>query len=391
MTVLSRERSRSRPWLQPGLAAGHEEGGRHADVRRAGLGGEAPLEAEVGPGGVAVDEDDRRAQDEHRHERVPHHPRGRRELQQALLRPDVPLQAMGLEVLDEQVPVPVHDRLGQAGRPGREQHHERVVERHLLELQRPLVPEQLGPLDGVGDHGLAVGDVHDVLDGRQRLAELRDLLRPVQVAVAEPVPADGEEDLRLDLGEAVDDAARAELRRARRPRRAEARGGDEGDHGLGDVGQVADDAVARADTEAQQPPSAARDLLAQLPERQRHRLPGLRARHDRDAVLVLARAEHVLGVVQPRLREPLRARHLVRREDLVVRLARLHVEELPQRGPEALEVVDGPAPQLVPVGEVTTVLVAHPVQIPTEGRTFAHIARGVPEDPTAHRAREPTN
>ena len=25
-------------------------------------------------------------------------------------------------------------------------------------------------------------------------------------------------------------------------------------------------------------------------------------------------------------------------------------------------------------------LVAHPVQIPTEGRTFAHVARGVPED-----------
>ena len=296
MTVFSRERSRSRPGCSPALRQAMRKRGGHADVRRARLGGEAPLQPEVRPRRVAVDEHDRGAQHAGTDTSAFH-------IIHAVVvncssrfsGPDVPLQAVRLEVLDEQVAVPVDDRLGQAGRARREQHDERVVERHLLELERPLVGEQVGPLDRVGDRRLAVGHVHDVLDGGQRRADLRDLLRPVEVAVAEAVAADGEQDLRLDLREAVDDAARAELRRARRPGRAEARGGDERDDGLRRVGQVADDAVARSDAEVQQPPPGSGRPARAAPRTSATRLARLRARDDRDAVVVLARAEHVLA------------------------------------------------------------------------------------------------
>ena len=69
---------------------------------------------------------------------------------------------------------------------------------------------------------------------------------------------------------------------------------------------------------------------------------------DRDRVVV-APAEEVLGVGQPRPREPLRARHLAPAEHALVGLGGLDVEELPDRAPEALEVVDRPPPQLVVV------------------------------------------
>ena len=48
-------------------------------------------------------------------------------------------------------------------------------------------------------------------------------------------------------GEAIDDAARAEIRRAARPARPEAGAGEERDQGLGAVRQVRDDAVAAGD------------------------------------------------------------------------------------------------------------------------------------------------
>ena len=69
--------------------------------------------------------------------------------------------------------------------------------------------------------------------------------------------------------------------------------------------------------------------------------------------VVVAIAEEVLGVGQARAREPLRAGHLAPPEHALVRLGGLHVEELPDRGPEALEVVDRPAPQLVVVALAT--------------------------------------
>ena len=68
-------------------------------------------------------------------------------------------------------------------------------------------------------------------------------MRLAGVAVA----VGGDQHLRLDLAEAVEHALDAEIRRARRPDRAEARGGEHRDDRLRHVRQVAGDPVAGAD------------------------------------------------------------------------------------------------------------------------------------------------
>ena len=83
-------------------------------------------------------------------------------------------------------------------------------------------------------------------------------------------------------------------------------------------------------------------LRAQLAPRPLAQLAQLGLVHDRDAVVGLA-AEHALGVVELRAREPHRAGHRRVRQHPLVRAAR--GEAVPHRRPEALEVVDGPLPQ----------------------------------------------
>ena len=143
----------------------------------------------------------------------------------------------------------VDDRLRLAGGARGEQHAQRVRERDRLEREISRFREQLGPGRRVGQCVRAVGDVHDVLDGRQPGADLGDLLAAVDVLGAVAVAGDGQQHLRLDLPEPVDHAAGAELRGAARPDRAQAGGGQERHQGLGDVRQVGHHPVAPADAE----------------------------------------------------------------------------------------------------------------------------------------------
>ncbi len=105
-----------------------------------------------------------------------------------------------------------------------------------------------------------------VLEAGQGGAHLGDLGPPVDRLLAVAVAGDRQQQLRLELAEAIDHAARPELGRAGGPDRAEAGRGEEGDQRLGDVRQVGDDPVARADPEALQPRPGPRHLLAQLAE-----------------------------------------------------------------------------------------------------------------------------
>ena len=261
-------------------------------------------------GRVAVDHHDRRAHEQRRDERVPHHPGGRREPLQPVAGLQVPAQAVVLQVLEQDAAVAVHDRLREPGRARGEEHVERVRERQRLELERPLARPGARPRrQRVGEPALRVRDFDDGLEAREPLAHRGDLLATVDQPIAPAVAGDGEQELRLELAEPVEDAADAELRRARRPDRAEARAGEEGDERLRDVRQVGDDAVAGADAEPLQPGAGAGDLVAELAERQLERLARLRVRDDRDRVEVVVAPDHVLGEVQPRAREPLRARH----------------------------------------------------------------------------------
>src|SRR2546423_14158507 len=71
----------------------------------------------------------------------------------------------------------------------------------------------------------------------------------------------------------------------------------------------------------------------------------LRRMPDRDLAVVSA-SEDMLRVAQACAREPFRAGHLPPGEHALVRLARLDLEELPDRAPEILELVDRPPPKV---------------------------------------------
>ena len=116
----------------------------------------------------------------------------------------------------------VDDRLRQPGRARAVEHPERVVERHLLEGELSLLPagargRPSGSLAEAGERRLRVevAEQHRVRDRRQRGEQLLHDGEPVEVLASVAVAVHGQEHLRLDLREAVDHAAGAEVRRAR--------------------------------------------------------------------------------------------------------------------------------------------------------------------------------
>ena len=338
--------------LEAGRAAGHQERGAHAEVRGARLGRQPPQRREIGPGGVAVEQHDRRADREPRHEVVPHHPAGRREPAEAVRGPEVRVEGEGLQVLEEDAAVPVDDRLREAGGPRREEDVERVVERDGVEGEGRRIGEERRPGHGVrgrrrGRPAPARRYGHDDRgpQGRQRGPDLGDRRGPVDVPVAVAVAVDREQDGGLDLGEPVDDGPRAELGRARRPDGAEGRGREQADHGLRDVGQERGHAVAAPDAESLQARPAACDGVAELVGGEVDRVAGLRPADHDDVGRVPARhREHVVRVVERRTREPARARHPGLRQRGSRRRRGPHAEMVPDRLPEGARLVDRPAP-----------------------------------------------
>ena len=206
--------------------------GLSAHQRRAGLGGQRHCWAEVRVQRVAVDQHRRRAVQQRRDQRVPHHPGGGREPQQPVARRAGPsCRRVVLQVLEQDPAVAVHDRLRLAGGAGGEQHAQRVVERApASNASGPGSASSSSQRDGVRDAAVAVRHVRRrARRVGQPGADLGHLVAAVDRLVAVDVAGDGEQHRRLDLAEPVDDAARPELRGAARPHRAEARGGEEGD------------------------------------------------------------------------------------------------------------------------------------------------------------------
>ena len=362
--------------LEALLAARHRERRAQPEERRPRLLDHAPLERDVGVGGVAVDHHDRRAVQQHRDEGVPHHPGRRREPLEAVTRLEVPAEAVVLQMLEQDAAVAVHDRLRKPGRPGREEHVERVVERERVERELGGLGKEVVPGDCVGKRVIfpaGVRDVHDGFDARKLAAYLRDLLAPVDVLLAVPVAGDGQDDLRLELPEAVEHAAHAELGWARRPDRAETCAREEADERLRDVREVGDYPVSGADAQPLQAGAGAGDLPAEVAERQLARWPRLRVGDDGACVEVLVAADHVLGEVQARAGEPLGPRHLPRAEHPLVPSVRTDFEELPHRRPEPLEVGDGPAPELVVSGEREASFALEPAEVATDHEALPRV------------------
>ena len=222
--------------------------------------------------------------------------------------------------------------------------------------------------------------MHDGTERRQPGSHFRHLRAAVDELVAVPVARDGEQHRRLELAEAVEHAPRTELWRARRPDRTEARHGEEGDERLRDIREVRDDAVAALHAELLQADAGPRHLLAEVAERQLDRRARLRVRDYRRRAGVLLAADHVLGAVDQRTREPLGAGHLARSEHALVRHVRADFEEVPDRAPEPLEIGDGPAVELLVACEVVSALVPQPLDEAAELEPRAPVGRRRPED-----------
>ncbi len=330
--------------------------------------------------GIAVEGDDRRADQQARHKEVPHHPAGRGEPEEAVVRPDVLLQPDRLGVLDEDPAVPVHDRLGETGRARGVQDVQRVVERHLLELEGTALRDQLGPRRRALDRRVRVEvrEQHGRGQPGQRRADLAHLGPAVDGLGAVPVALDGEQDLRVDLLEASHDAGRPELGGARRPHRAEAGGGQEGHEGLVDVGEVGDHTVPPTHAEALQSRPHARHLVAQIPEGQRARRPRLRDRLHRQPVGIAP--QRPLRVAQRHVREPACARHRPLGEDPVGRDRRAQLAVVPDGRPERGEVVDRPPPQVVVPLEGEAALAFEPAEVAPQLRPLPDVGGRRPED-----------
>ena len=89
-----------------------------------------------------------------------------------------------------------------------------------------------------------VGNEHRPPHRRQRANDFGDTRRAVMPLAAVGVAVGGDEYLRLDLSESVDDALHAKVRRARRPDRADRRRAERGDDRFGQIRKIAGDAIA---------------------------------------------------------------------------------------------------------------------------------------------------
>ena len=147
--------------------------------------------------------------------------------------------------------------------------------------------------------------MHDVMERRQPGDDLLDRGRAVDRPSAVHVPVDRQQHGRFDLFPSVDDRADSEFGRARRPHGAEARGGEECDQRFGDVRCEGDDTIAAHDAEAEQPRTAAGDLIGQLAPGESDATPRLGVSDDGDR---LGRSvdlrQRSVGVVQRAVGEP---------------------------------------------------------------------------------------
>ena len=230
-----------------------------------------------------------------------------------------------------------------------------------------------------GRRGREVGQEHGRAHGGQLGEDRAQGLGAIEVLAPVPVAIDGQQHDGLDLGEAVDHAARAELGGGARPDRADRGDRQQRGEGLGDVGHVGDDAIAARDPQRAQSGGHLRDLGGELRPGERVERAQLRGVHHRYRVRIALAHEHVLRIVELGAVEPARAGHASRVEHLRVRARGAHVAVLPHGGPELLDLRHRPLPQLAVVGERPPGALARPAHEPCHLRALAPLLGWTPQ------------
>ena len=196
---------------------------------------------------------------------------------------------------------------------------------------------------------LRVGHHDHVLDSGKLGQDLAYLRPAVEDLAAVEVAVGGDQHLGRDLAEAVEHAARAEIRRARGPDRAEARRCQRRDDGLRHVRQVARDPVSLADSAGRQRLGHARNLVVQL--REAEAPPDTILAPENQCVRLVPRAQQVFGVVESRVGKPASARHPVAVDyDARARPVADDAREVPHGAPELRRLGDRPGVQRAVVG-----------------------------------------
>jgi hypothetical protein len=355
--------------LEAGAGDRVEEAGRRAEDRDAFVRCEVEERPHVGMGRRAVVEAQRRLGGETRYEPVPHHPAAGGEVEEAIAGPEVDVEAVLLQVLEQRPARAVHDALGRAGGARRVEDVERVVEGQTLpgDGVGRVAGEHVAEPDSVGDGRRVlpgVGHDHEALDARQLLTDLTDARQRVEEATAVAVAIRDEQHLRPDLAEAVQDALYPEVGRARRPDRAQARRRQHRDHGLGEVRQVAHHAVAGHDPPFPQCRGEVRHLIVELRVAEAARFAVFAP--EEQCRRVVAAPQQVLGEVEARVREPFGAGHAQGANALwPAGTVAHHLGEIPHRVPEGSGLLHRPAVERPVVGQDDAVLRLHAAR---EGR-----------------------
>jgi hypothetical protein len=204
--------------LRAGLHAPRDVAGGGAEARDPGALCEIPEDVHVGMPRVPVVEHDRGGGEQSGDEEVPHHPPRGGEPEDAVALAGIDVKVQLLQVLEQDPAVALDDRLGKAGGARGIEDPEGVVERHRLEfgIGSGTGAFDLRPRDAVREArgvGVRVEVRHEdgVLQRGHLALESRDHVHTVEVLAAVAVAVGGEQDLGLDLGEAVHHRPGAEV------------------------------------------------------------------------------------------------------------------------------------------------------------------------------------
>ena len=163
----------------------------------------------------AVEQNHRGADSEAADHPVPHHPAAGGEVEDAVFGPEIVVKQQLLQVLQERPPRAVNDALGLSGRTRGIHDVDRVVERQRGEckwLRRTLRKKVV--IQDCAGQGIEVrirydvGDDDDLLNGGNVLDDLRDLLQRIKRPPVVLVSGRADDDLGLNLPEAVEDPCR---------------------------------------------------------------------------------------------------------------------------------------------------------------------------------------